>query len=410
MVTRRRRAVSGGYPGLRPSCYPTPPDAPRREEPAPVKEQIPLSAPDISEEDIAAVTAVLRGRRLSLGPELAKFERAVAEYAGTREAVAVSSGTAGLHLLVHALGIGPGDEVITTPFSFIASANCILFEGARPRFADIDPVTWDLDPAAAEAAVTPRTRAILPVHVFGRPCPMPRYLEIAERRGLRVIEDSCEAMGTRIGGRMAGTFGDAGVYAFYPNKQMTTGEGGVIVTDDPGLAARLRSLRNQGRAADGRWLCHERLGWNYRIPDILCALGSSQLRRLEHFIAQRQRVFDLYRERLAGIEEIELPAPAPPGTRVSWFVYVVALRPPADAARRDAVLERLRAAGIGCRAYFPPIHLQPFYRERFGYREGMFPVTESVAARTIALPFHNRLGEREVDRVAEALAAALARR
>ncbi|GAB4227133.1 MAG: DegT/DnrJ/EryC1/StrS family aminotransferase [Acidobacteriota bacterium] len=368
---------------------------------------VPLSSPDITEREIEAVVEVLRSPQLSLGPRLEAFEQACARYAGTRHAVAVSSGTAALHLTVHALGLGPGDEVVTTPFSFVATANCLLFEGATPVFADIDPRTWDLDPDAAEAAVTGRTRALLPVHVFGRPCPMPRYLEIAQRHGLAVIEDSCEAIGSTIDGRMAGSFGIAGNYAFYPNKQITTGEGGVVVTDDDELARLVRSLRNQGRGEGGGWLAHERLGWNYRIPDILCALGLVQLERLEEFIARRQRVFDLYGEHLAGIEEIVTPAPPAPGQRVSWFVYVVTLREGETRARRDAVLEALGRRGIGCRNYFVPIHLQPFYCERFGLREGMFPVTESVAARTIALPFFNALTEEQVARVAQALREAL---
>ncbi|MBP1611675.1 MAG: perosamine synthetase [Acidobacteria bacterium] len=367
-------------------------------------EEIPLSGPDVGEREIAAVVEVLRDRQLSLGPRLAQFEEAMARYAGSRHAVAVSSGTAGLHLIVHALGIGPGDEVVTTPFSFVASSNCLLFEGATPVFADIDPVTWDMDPAAADAAITPRTKALLPVHVFGRPCPMPAYNAIAARHGLAVIEDSCEAIGSTIDGKKAGTFGRAGIFAFYPNKQMTTGEGGIVVTDDGELAALLSSLRNQGRGADGSWLAHERLGWNYRIPDILCALGIAQLERLEEFVAARQQVVDLYQRHLGGIEELVLPPPAAPGQRISWFVYVVALAPKYGRDERDALLEHLRARGIGCRNYFSPIHLQPFYRERFGLREGMFPVTESVAARTIALPFFNRLGEAEVMRVRDALA------
>lgn len=368
-----------------------------------LKESIPLSGPDIGAPDIEAVVRVLQTPQLSLGPAVPAFEQAVAAYAGSAHAVALSSGTAGLHLLVHALGLGPGDEVVTTPFSFVASSNCLLFEGARPVFADIDPVTWDMDPALAEAAVTPRTRALLPVHVFGRPCPMPAYLDIARRHGLLVIEDSCEAIGTRLGGKMAGTFGRAGVFAFYPNKQMTTGEGGVVITDDPDLADLLRSLRNQGRAKDGSWLAHERLGWNYRIPDILCALGQSQLARLEEFIAARQRVFDTYAHYLKDIPGLVLPAAPAPGQRVSWFVYVVALAEGRTRKRRDAVLEHLRRRGIGCRDYFSPIHLQPFYREKFGLREGMFPVTESVAARTIALPFFNRLTEAQISQIAAAL-------
>ncbi|MDQ7006506.1 MAG: DegT/DnrJ/EryC1/StrS family aminotransferase [Acidobacteriota bacterium] len=374
----------------------------------PMAETISLACPDVGPEEIAAVVEVLEDQHLSLGPRLEAFEQAMARYVGTREAVAVSSGTAALHMLVHALGWGPGDEVVTTPFSFISSSNCLLFEGVRPVFADIDPVTWDMDPAAAEAAIGPRCRGLLPVHVFGRPCPMPRYMEIARRHDLQVIEDSCEALGSRIGGRMAGAFARAGCFAFYPNKQITTGEGGMVVTDDRELAATLRSLRNQGRGADGTWLSHERLGWNYRIPDILCALGLVQLRRLESFIERRQKVYELYAQALGEVEGIILPPPATAEQRISWFVYVIALEEGSDRERRGRVLDALRARGIGCRNYFAPIHLQPFYRERFGLREGMFPVTESVAARTIALPFHTRLDEGQVGRVAEALREALA--
>lgn len=371
-------------------------------------DEIPLSGPDIDESDIQAVTAVLRTPQLSLGPRVPEFEAAIAQYSGAQHAVAINSGTSGLHLVNHALGLGPGDEVVTTPFSFVASSNSVLFVGATPVFADIDPVTWDLDPEAAAAAVTSRTKALLPVHVFGRPCPMPRYLQIAQKIGAAVVEDSCEAIGTTIGGKHAGTFGTAGMYAFYPNKQMTTGEGGIVITNDGALADLLRSLRNQGRGADGSWLAHERLGFNFRLPDILCALGTSQLKRMETFIAHRQRVFELYNHHLAGLEEIVCPAPAHSGERISWFVYVIALREGTPRERRDAVLAELRQRGIGCRNYFSPIHLQPFYRDRLGLREGMFPITESVAARTIALPFFNQLGEGEVVRVANALRAALA--
>jgi perosamine synthetase len=364
---------------------------------------VPLSSPDITEREIEAVVDVLRGRHLSLGPKVSAFEEACARYAGTKHGVAVSSGTAGMHLTVHALGWSEGDEIVTTPFSFVASSNCLLFEKATPVFADIDPVTWDLDPAAAAAAVTPRTRGLVPVHVFGRPCPMPAYRALADEHGLRIVEDSCEAIGSTIDGKMAGSFGDAGYFAFYPNKQITTGEGGVVLTDDDELAAAVRSLRNQGRGAGGGWLAHERLGWNYRIPDILCALGLAQLERIEEFIAKRQRVFDAYTERLACIEEVVPPAPPRPSERVSWFVYVCTLREGHTRSQRDAVLSALRERGIGCRDYFSPIHLQPFYQERFGFREGMFPVTESVAARTIALPFYNNLGEEEIETVVEEL-------
>jgi perosamine synthetase len=372
-----------------------------------VEQQIPLSSPDIDPADVDAVVEVLRSTQLSLGPTGPRFEQAFTEYTGARHAVAVNSGTSGLHLAVIALGIGQGDEVVTTPFSFVASTNCFLFEGAKPVFADIDPVTWDLDPAAAEAAITPRTRALLPVHVFGRPCRIEAFVEIGRRRGLRVLEDPCESLGSAVGGRMTGTFGDAGVFAFYPNKQITTGEGGVIVTNDDTIADLCRSLRNQGRGAGGGWLEHVRMGFNYRLSDIQAALGLSQMARLESFVAMRQRVFDRYGEALRDVGGIVVPAPPRRDERVSWFVYVVRLADEFDREDRDAVLAYLRGRGIGCRNYFVPIHLQNYMRERFGFREGQFPVTEAVAARSIALPFHNRVGESEVAAVAGALREAI---
>ena len=369
--------------------------------------RIPLSSPDVDESDVEAVARVLRTPTLSLGPTGPEFEAALARYVGSPHAVAVSSGTSALHCAVIALGIGAGDEVVTTPFSFVASTNCLLFEGARPVFADIDPITWDLDPDAAEAAVTPRTRAVLPVHVFGRPCRIEEIAAMARRRDLAVVEDSCESLGSSVRGRMTGTFGDAGVFAFYPNKQMTTGEGGMIVTADERVARVCRSLRNQGRAEGGGWLEHERLGYNYRLSDIQAALGLSQLARIETFVAKRQRVFDLYQEALADLPEVVRPAAPRDGERVSWFVYVVRLADELSRADRDAVLASLRARGVACRNYFVPIHLQPFLRERFGLREGQFPVTERVAERAIALPFHNRVTESDVAEVADALRAAI---
>jgi perosamine synthetase len=370
--------------------------------------RIPLASPDIDDSDVEAVTSVLRSGVLSLGPTGPAFEREIAAYTGARHAVAVNSGTSGLHLAVIALGIGAGDEVVTTPFSFVASTNCFLFEGATPVFADIDARTWDLDPAAAEAAITGRTRAILPVHVFGRPCRIVEIAESARRRGLRVLEDPCESLGSSVAGRMTGTFGDAGVFAFYPNKQITTGEGGVIVTGDDEIAAHCRSLRNQGRGEGGGWLEHERMGFNYRLADMNAALGLAQMRRLDAFIALRQRVHDLYAQALADVPEVIPPAPPRAGERVSWFVFVIRLRDEFTRDDRDAVLDGLRRRGIACRNYFVPIHLQPYMRERFGYREGMYPVTEAVAARTISLPFHNRLTESDVAAVVAALREAIA--
>jgi perosamine synthetase len=344
---------------------------------------------------------------LSLGPKLREFEAAFCAYTGARFATAVSSGTAALHLAVKALGIGPGDEVITTPFSFVASANCMLFEQAVPVFVDIDPVTFNLNPEFIEELITPRTKAILPVHVFGRPADMDAILDIARRHGLRVIEDACEALGARWKGRQVGTLGDAGAFAFYPNKQMTTGEGGMLVTDDPDLDRMFKSLRNQGRDDSGAWLQHARLGFNYRLSDINCALGVSQLARIEGMLQSRREVAEEYRRHLSNIEQLELPVYDIPGADVSWFVYVVRLMA-GDQAFRDQVLESLRSEGIACSNYFSPIHLQPYFQE-LGYRAGDFPVTEAVASSTVALPFHNKLQTDEIRRVNQALQTALSR-
>jgi len=372
-----------------------------------VEFRIPLSRPDLDDRDIEAVAAVLRTPYLSMGPVSLAFEKAMADYVGSRHAIAVSSGTSGLHLSVRALGLGPGDEVITTPFSFVASSNCLLFEGVRPVFVDIEPETLGLDPNRLEEAITERTRAVLPVHVFGRPCRIREIADVAARRGLRLIEDACEALGSSVGGRMAGTFGDLGVFAFYPNKQITTGEGGMIVTDRDDLAEACRSMRNQGRSAGGGWLEHERLGYNYRLSELQCALGVSQLAKLEHFMKQRQRVFDLYEKALEGIPGIHLPPRPDPDERVSWFVYVIRLADEFTRQDRDAVLAGLRARRIACRNYFAPIPLQPFMRNRFGYAEGDFPVAEGIASRTVALPFFNRLTERDIAEVADALRSSL---
>jgi len=367
--------------------------------------KIRLSSPDISDLEIEYVNEVLKTRDLSLGPMLGKFETAFAGRVGSKYAVAVNSGTSGLHLVVRSLGIGEGDVVITTPFSFISSANCMLFERARPLFVDIDEKTMNIDPERIKEAVEGLDRppkAILPVHVFGYPCDMDAIMGISKTYGMAIIEDSCEALGTEYGGRMVGTLGNAGVYAFYPNKQITTGEGGMIVTDDPEIAALSRSMRNQGRADNGGWFAHERLGYNYRISDVSCAIGLAQLERLDEIIAKRARVAEMYRERLSGVEGITLP-PGYEIKKMSWFVYVVRLRAEYTRKDRERVLHGLRAAGIGCSNYFSPIHLQPFYREMFGFREGDFPVTEAVADRTLALPFYNDLTENEIDCIAKIL-------
>ena len=363
-----------------------------------------LSRPDIKREDIEAVLGVLRSPHLALGPKLVEFEKAFAKYMGMKHAIAVNSGTSGLHLAVKALGVGQGDEVITTPFSFVASANCILFEGAVPRFVDIDPETLNIDASRIEAAITPRTKAILPVHVFGLPCEMDVIMRIAAEHGLAVIEDACEAIGAEYQRRKAGTFGAASVFAFYPNKQMTTGEGGMLVTDDDEVAAYAVSARNQGRSADGTWLAHERLGYNYRLDEMSAALGASQLTRIESILERRAKVAAWYGEALAAASGVRPLGEFEWGKR-SWFVYVVVLD---DGTPRDEVLTRLEALGVQSRAYFPPIHLQPFYRERFGYEEGAYPVCEGVAARTLTLPFSNQLSKADVQEVVERLRRALA--
>lgn len=358
--------------------------------------QIPLSRPDITQAERDAVLEVLQTPNLSLGPKLSEFERIFAEFVGSRHAVAVNSGTSALHLCIRAIGLKPGDEVITTPFSFIASSNCILFEHGVPVFVDIDPDTWNINPDLIEAAITPRTRAILPVDVFGHVADMPKIRHIARRHGLRVIEDSCEALGARLNGQMAGTFGDVGTFGFYPNKQITTGEGGMIVTDDDHIRDLASSMRSQGRGSGGGWLLHERLGYNYRLSDINCALGIAQIRRADQILANRQRSAGYYIERLQGEQRIRMQKPLP-GSQVSWFVMVVRLNDAYSAEDRDRILTTLRKQGVGCSNYFPAIHLQPFYQEQFGYRRGQFPVCEALCDRTVALPFHGMLTESEVD-------------
>jgi len=363
--------------------------------------QIYLSRPDISEKEIKAVCEVLRSPNLSLGPKLGAFERAFADYIGTRRAVAVNSGTSGLFLCMLALGIGPGDEVITTPFTFIASATTIMMAGARPVFVDIDPATLNMDPAGIESKITDKTRAILPVEVFGSPAGFDEICRVASQHDLVVIEDSCEALGSALNGRKAGTFGRMSVFAFYPNKQITTGEGGIIMTDDDELADTCVSLRNQGRAGGG-WLAHQRLGYNFRLSDVNCALGLVQLSRLEEFKAKRKEVAALYRRMLIDEERIILPD-EPEGCDISWFVFVVRLAADCTLEQRNRVLDGMRARQIQVSNYFPPVHLQPFMVEQFGYRPGEFPITEAVSRSTIALPFHNNLSEEKIARVCSAL-------
>ena len=351
--------------------------------------------------------AVLRSGQLSLGPRLAEFERAFAARVGAPLASAVSSGTAGLHLALRAVGVGDGDEVLTSPFSFVASANAALYERARPVFADIDPVTLNLDPEAVAAAVNERTRALLPVHIFGYPADMPAFERLASKHDLALVEDACEALGAvhgdgaRVGGR-----GHPAVFGFYANKQLTTGEGGMVTVADPELKERIDSERNQGRAPDMGWLDHDRLGFNYRLSDIACALGIAQLAKLEAMLSARTLVAERYREALAGMEGLELPCPDSGGDRRGWFVFVVQL--PRDVDRDDSV-RALADQGIQSKPYLPAIHLMSFYREQFGHRAGEFPVCEDVAARSLALPFFPEMSEGQIARVADALAAVLGR-
>jgi perosamine synthetase len=364
---------------------------------------IPLARPVLGEAEERAVVDVLRSGQLSLGPRLADFETRFADRVGAPYASAVSSGTAGLHLALRAVGVGEGDEVITSPFSFVASANAVLYERARPVFADIDPVTLNLDPAAAEAAITERTKAILPVHIFGYPADMLAFEQIAERHGLAIVEDACEALGARhADGLPVGGRGHPAVFGFYANKQLTTGEGGMVTLADPGLKAGIDSERNQGRAQDMGWLDHDRLGFNYRLSDIACAIGLAQLDRLDEMLAARSRVAGLYREALGDIEGLELPCPDGGGDERGWFVFVVQLPRGVD---RDATVRALGAAGIQSKPYLPAIHLMSFYRERFGHREGEFAVCEDVAARSIALPFFPGMSEGQVERAAGSLTA-----
>ncbi len=357
--------------------------------------QIYLSRPDITEKEIADVVAVLRSPDLSLGPRLAEFEEALARYVGRHRAVAVNSGTSGLFLSLLALGIGEGDEVITTPFSFVASTTSIMMTGARPVFVDIDPASLNLHPDAIEAAITPRTRAIVPVEVFGNPAGFDAVCGIAERRGLSVVEDSCEALGSALHGRRAGTFGTLSVFGFYPNKQITTGEGGAILTDDESLASLCVSLRNQGRSAADRWLLHERLGYNFRLSDINCALGLAQLSRIDEIKAARARVARWYQQMLADEDRLIVPS-VPDGVEMSWFVFVVRLADRFGPDDRDRLLDEMRRQKIQVSNYFPPIHLQPFIAARYGHGPGDLPVCEQVAARTVALPFHTQLSEQDV--------------
>lgn len=373
---------------------------------------ISLSGPDVGEQEIEAVLSVFRGGRIALGPRLVEFEKSVADYVGCKHGVAVNSGTSALHIIVRAMGLADGDEVITTPFSFVASANCLLFERAIPKFVDIDPDTLNIDCDLIEAAITPRTKAILGVDLFGCPADWNRLREIAARHNLSLIEDSCEALGARYyrgdtrAWARAGSLADAGTFAFYPNKQITTGEGGIVVTDRDDLAALCRSLRNQGRDDGTDWMQPSRLGYSYRIAELNCALGIVQMRRIEEILAARSQVAAWYRELLADVPDVRVPY-EPDGTETSWFVYVVRLTGCQSREKAHDIRDDLRARGIACANYFYPIHLMPHYREQFGFSEGDFPVAEHVSAQTLALPFYNALTRAEVERVVVTLKSIL---
>ncbi|MBI2444524.1 MAG: DegT/DnrJ/EryC1/StrS family aminotransferase [Candidatus Magasanikbacteria bacterium] len=354
----------------------------------------PLARPVIGSAEFKAVQQVLHSGVLSLGRETPAFEAVFAKFVGTKYAAAVSSGTAGLHLAMIAAGIAPGDEVITTPFSFIASANCILYVGAKPVFVDIDPQTYNLDPAKIAAAVTKKTRAILVVHIFGQPADMQPIIKIARQYKLKIIEDACESLGARYRGRSVGTFGESAVFAFYPNKQMTTGEGGMVVTDSRRVYDLAVSLRNQGRDQSRAWLNHVRLGYNYRLDEMSAALGRAQLRRLPALLKARQQVAAWYHTALASLSDYLTPPVTAAGNTHTWFLYVVRLR--RGGAARDRLIKRLAQRGIPAKPYFPSIHLFSFYRQQFGYRPGAFLRSEAASNSTLALPFYVGLTRRDI--------------
>jgi perosamine synthetase len=349
--------------------------------------RVPLSSQWIDASDELAVLDVLKSDHLSLGPRLPEFEEGLARMAGVAHGVAVNSGTSALHLIVRAMGLKEGDEVITTPFSFIASSNCLLFERVKPVFVDIRPDTYNIDPVRIAGAITDRTKGILPVDAFGQPAELDVLEGIARQHGIQLIEDSCESLGSEWKGQRCGSWGAAGAFAFYPNKQITTGEGGCVVTQSADIADLCRSMRNQGRGATSEWLEHERLGYNYRISDVSCALGTSQLKRLDRIIELRGEAAGRYNALLKDVPEVITQTILPEVTRMSWFVYVLRLADQFTRADRDWLIGWLSDHGVQSRPYFTPIHLQPFYVREFGYKPGDFPATERIAARTVALPF-----------------------
>jgi len=378
-----------------------------------IRMKVPLSSPDIVEKDIEAVVGAMKTRFLSIGPKVVEFEKRIGSFVGTKYAVAVNSGTSALHLIIKGMGIGEEDVVITTPFSFIASSNCILFERARPLFVDIEKETLNLDANKVEEKLESlskeeleKVKALLVVDAFGQPADWDRFKEIGEKYNLRLIEDSAEALGAEYKSKKAGNLGEVGVFAFYPNKQISTGEGGILVTDNEELARLARSMRSQGRGESGEWLDHERLGYNFRMDELSAALGCSQIERIEEILEKRAKVAEMYGEKLAEVEEVQVPYIASYVSRMSWFVYVIRLERSVD---RNKIIKYLNEQGVQCKPYFTPIHLQPFYRKMFGYKEGNFPITEDVAGRTIALPFFNNLQEEQIDYVVEKLKEGIVR-
>jgi len=373
--------------------------------------KVPLSGPDIIEKDIEAVVSVMKTRFLSIGPKIQEFEKKMCDYIGVKHTVAVNSGTSALHLIIRGLEIGEGDKVLTTPFSFIASSNCILFEKAEPLFVDIDEQTLNLDPDKVEeklkslsAEELKKVKAMIVVDAFGQPADWDRFEEIAGKYNLFLIEDSAESLGSEYKGKKCGTFGEAGVFAFYPNKQITTGEGGVLVTNNEELSIAARSMRSQGRGISGEWLDHDRLGYNYRMDELAAALGCSQMERLDEILEKRAKVAEMYNQKFAGMDEVQVPYISPDVTRMSWFVYVIRL---ADGIDREKVMDYLNNEGVQCKPYFTPIHLQPFYVDMFGYKKGDFPITEGISSRTIALPFFTNLQEEQIDYVVNRLKCGL---
>lgn len=367
-------------------------------------EKIPLSKPYIDEEDIKGITEVLKSGQLCLGPKIAEFEKKIATFVQRKYGIAVNSGTSALHLCVEAINLQEGDEVITTPLSFIASANCILYKKAKPVFADVEEETWNINPEKIKETLTKKTKAILPVHLFCQPCDMDPIMELAEQNRLAIIEDSCEVLGAEYKKRKAGSFGIASVFSFYPNKQMTTGEGGIIVTDNKEIAKICDSLRNQGRAEMTRggdnWLSHDKLGYNFRLNDIACSLGLTQLKKINFLINKRNEAASYYIKHLKKIDGVSTQKISPNTTRTSWFVFVVKAD---ETINRDKLMNKLIEKGIPTRPYFPAIHLQPLYKKMFGYKEGDFPIAESISKQTFSLPFFTEIKKEQIEQVCKIL-------